>query len=58
MKAFHAVAVPHQDILDGKLTMDVLQLTSGKSARTGDLMNIVMQRGSLIKPIAQKDFQI
>ena len=23
MKAFHAVAVPHQDILDGKLTMDV-----------------------------------
>ena len=23
MKAFHTVAVPHQDILDGKLTMDV-----------------------------------
>src|SRR4030042_7031187 len=37
MKAFHTVAVPHQDILEGRLTMDVF---------AADLWEVTQQRGS------------
>ena len=36
MKAFHTIAVPHQDILDGKLTMDVF---------AADLWEVCKNRG-------------
>ena len=37
MKAFHTIAVPHRDILDGRLTMDVF---------AADLWEVSQQRGA------------
>ena len=37
MKAFHTIAIPHRDILEGRLTMDVF---------AADLWEVTQQRGS------------
>jgi hypothetical protein len=51
MKAFHTIAVPHRDILEGRLTMDVLPPTCGRYTRGEDQMNIRTLKPSSPRPI-------